>query len=288
MDIDAIIATATPEVAPVQEASKIEANEPTESKTEIEAPEKEDLSAKSDEELTPEQLAKRVKNRQSHENSKLAAARREKRELKAEIERLKQQTPSQAKPQEVQDGRPVKPQLDSFNTYEEYEEAKDNYFEALADWKAEQKYSTFNKQAEVSQAQHNQNISQAKRVNDIAQAEANFAKSTPEYAALIEQHQDYFTDGAMPKEVALKLSKVNQPELAIYALMKEGKLDDVYDMTGDELVMELAEARVRGQSYLTKPQPISNAPAPIQAAKGNAVGKSLEKLDGVSLLKALR
>lgn len=286
MDIDAIIATATLEVAPEQTASKIEANEQPESKVELTTPEKEDLSTKTDEELTPEQLAKRVKNRQSHENSKLAAARREKRELKAEIERLKQQTPTQPKTEET--GRPVKPQLDSFNTYEEYEEAKDNYFEALADFKAEQKYSTFNKQAEQSQAQQIQNTSQAKRVNDIAQAEANFAKATPEYANLIEQHQDYFVDGAMPKEVALKLSKVNQPELAIYALMKEGKLDDVYDMTGDELVMELAEAKVRGQSYLTKPQPISNAPAPIQAARGNAVGKSLEKLDGVSLLKALR
>jgi len=76
MDIDAIIAEATIEVAPEQSAPEQAADDNNEVVTE-EAPAAEsqqaepetDLRNKPDSELTPEQLAKRELNRKSHTNS---------------------------------------------------------------------------------------------------------------------------------------------------------------------------------------------------------------------------
>jgi len=278
MDINTVLGTAT-EVATEPKASTEAASEnpKVEEKVEVEAPAKveEDISKKPDSELTPEQLAKREKNRQSHLNSKLAEMRRAKRELEAQVAQLRQQP----KPQEqVNNGRP---RIEDFadKTWEEYNEA-------LTDWKLEQKFSATNKQSEETQKSQQINQAKAQRVYEVAQAEAEFAKSNPEYAELVNENAAFFS-GITP-EIAEGLAEADNPTVAIYALMKEGGLDNLFDLTPTKLAAELAKAEIRGETYLKQVKPTTNAPAPITAARGNAVGKSLDKLDGAALLKSIR
>ncbi len=278
MNIDTVLGTATPEVAESQKASTEAVSETpeVENKSEVETPAKveEDISKKLDSELTPEQLAKREKNRQSHLNSKLAEMRRANRELQAKLSQTQQPKVSE----QVDNG---KPRIEDFadKTWEEYNEA-------LTDWKLDQKFSATNKQTEETQKSQQINQAKAQRVYEVAQAEAEFAKSNPEYAQLVNENAAFFS-GLTP-ELADGLAEAENPTVAIYALMKEGGLDNLFDLTPTKLAAELAKAEIRGESYLKQAKPTTNAPAPISAARGNAVGKSLEKLDGASLLKSIR
>lgn len=89
---------------------------------------------------------------------------KERTDLRAEIEQLRDEKgrfakqgepaappPAQAKPTAKIDGKPVKPKQEDFTdkTWGEYEDAKDQYYEDLADWKAEQKLIEREQKAEA-------------------------------------------------------------------------------------------------------------------------------------------
>lgn len=291
MNVDAIIAEAAQEAAIEQPAAQAAPSDIQEQSAETtQEPEKEDLSKKSDDELTPEQLAKRIKNRESHQNSKLAEMRRQLKEAKAESERLKQQV-SQAKPQsappEVKSGKPVKPQLEQFETFEQYEQAKDDYFEALADWKTEQKFTEQSKQTQEAQVtqQYMEWVDQRSTLVDNRVTE--LASVIPDFQQTIEEIEDIIP--ALTPELARVALEADDINLAAYTLFKEGKLADVMRLPPSMAAREIAKAEIRGAAFLNKPKPISNAPAPISPSRGNAIGsKSIEKMDGVELLKSIR
>lgn len=157
MDIEAVIAEATTPVANEQKATPEVANEETVIPQNQEANDKaeaESLKDKPDSDLTPEQLEKRTKNRESHLNSKLAKMRRENRELREFKAQLEQKT-SQAQPitQQPQNanGAPVKPKESDYNSFMEFLEAKDAYYEQLSDWKVEQKLAERETKAKINQ-----------------------------------------------------------------------------------------------------------------------------------------
>lgn len=273
VDVNAIIAEAFPVEAKEQPASKPEANTVTNPETEVKleqeaTPEptkgvEEDVSKKPDSELTPEQLAKRERNRQSHQNSKLAQLRRENRELKAKSSQPVEQPKSQA--QGPNNGRP-----DAKTFKGNYEE----YNLALLDWKLAQNKAAENKQTEESK-QIEQQASAFKKGGDaISAKETEFANQAPDYANLINDNQEFFK--GMTPELAQGFLDAENPTLALYALMKEGKVDDLYDLSPTKLAAELVRAEIRGESYLKQTKPTTNAPTPISPAKGNAsAGKSL-------------
>lgn len=250
MDTDAIIAEAFPD-APEQEAASVEA---------VVTPE-EDISKKPDEALTPDQLEKRDKNRRSHQNSKEASMRRELKELRELVKAIPQTSEPAGKPA-----------LDNFDTLE-------GYNEALIDWKTDQKFKTLNTQTQQTQAK-------AERASEIANQEAEFAKSTPEYAELVNENQGFFK--GLTRELANGLSGTENPHLALFALMKEGRVDDLHDLTPTKLAAELARAEIRGQGYIAKPKIATSAPSPVSAAKGNAIGvKSINSMNFQELKKEL-
>lgn len=275
MDIDAIIAEATPEVANEQTAPVNEASEPettTEETPEVdsqqEEKESEDIGSKPDSELTPEQLAKREWNRKSHMNSKLARQARELRELRELKARLEQ---PQAKPQE-----PQAPNMDDFNTLEEYMDARDAYRDS-------QKLSAQNKNEPQIAPELAQGLSQA------AAKEAEFAKNTPDYEKLISENAEFFDEVGRDTKLQTAIVEADNAPLALYALMKEGLIGELYDLTPTRLAAELAKAEIRGQSYLVQKRTATNAPAPISSAKGKGITpSSIDKLDGASLLKSIR
>jgi hypothetical protein len=282
MNVDAIIAEAAQEAANEQAAAPQEVvADNQEQVTEVKAEPEEDLSKKTDEELTPEQLAKRQANRKSHENSKLAQMRRETREaraqaeqLKAEIERLKQGTKPEA-PKESQE-----PTLDDYETWEEYSKA-------LIKFEAKQIRETENKQTQEAQA--NQELTKwvDERSSRVDTRITELAQTIPDFETTLEDIEDSIP--ALSPELAKIALEADDINLAAYTLHKEGKLLEVLKMPPMRAAMEIAKAEVRGAAYLKQPKPVTNAPAPITSARGNSVGStSIEKMDGVSLLKSLR
>jgi len=296
MDIDAVIAEATKVAEPAQASTetqaeaKIEAapetqqvtgEKPSEAKDPTESQE---LQKKADHELTAEQLAKREANRQSHLNSKLAKMRRENRELREAMQR----NANSAKPQNQEakqnnDGRPVSPKPEQFGTWGEYEDARDAYVEQLADWKLERKLAErdtkSNQTAESLKAEQEKQI----RAQQATKTIDEVAKQNPDYAQLVSEHADFLNN--IPPHIDDAFLMAENPGLALYALMKEGNLEALEDMTPERALMEIGKAEIRGQGYLNRNK-ATNAPAPISPARGTgSTSKSLESMSVEDLLK---
>lgn len=290
MDTDAVIAEAT-NVATPAEASPEAKTEVTPPKEVVpEAPQGEaetkEPQIKPDSELTPEQLAKREANRMSHLNSKLAKMKRENRELREAMDRnqapkTSQTTlPNQAK---AENGAPVKPVESNFETWGQFLDAKDAYYEALADWKVEQKLSERDTKQAESTKQEQVNAKTISRIQEVAAQEQEFAKANPEYTALYEQHADFMNN--LPRPVAEALIEADNASLALFALMKEGNLESLEDLPPLKISMEIGRAELRGERYLNQNK-ATNAPQPMTPARGTAsTGKSLENKSVEELLK---
>lgn len=265
-DIDAIIAEAT-QVAPEQPAASNEAEKPQETEVTQESQETEqDIAKKPDSELTPEQLAKREKNRESHTNSKLAAMRRANRELEARLAQF-----NQPKPQEAEKTTKPNPN-DAFYKDKTWEQ----YNEDLTDWKLEQKLTENTKKAQETQNKQDYAKWVDDRSSKVDERLPELTKSIPDIANVLEEVED-LAQMLSPEQarIALEAEDIN---LAIYTLHKEGKLQDVIKLPPSQLAAAIAKAEVRGQQYLTEPKQTTNAPRPMIAAKGNSTGgKSLER-----------
>lgn len=283
MDIEAVIAQAT-EVAPESKA--------TEPKTEVaetaETPQKEDVKEevakpKPDSELTPEQLAKREANRQSHLNSKLAKMRRENRELRELAARAQSaQQPAQSPAND--NGAPKPPNEDDYATWDELRAAERKYVEDLADWKLEQKLSERDKKSTEEAKTNQANSYKAERINEHAQKEAEFAKQNPDYEKIVYgDYGDFMTN--LPLPVAEALLEAENASLALYALAKEGRLEELEDMSPYRISMEIGKAEIRGESYLNR-NTATNAPTPVPAARGTGnPSRSLEQKSVEELLE---
>lgn len=293
MDINAVIAEAT---SPVAEQAKASPEVKPEAKTEtapakeaestetVEAPEPQQ---KADSELTEDQLKKREANRQSHLNSKLAKMRRENRELREAVERnqpQQAQAPT-AKTPDVTNGVPVKPVEDKFSTWGEYQDAMSKYHEDLADWKIEQKFSERDKKIIKTTEDEAVNAKKVERINAIVGESLEFTKQNPDFKDLMQEYNQYFNGGEFPEFIESALFEAEQPIVALYALMKEGKLESLEDMSPYKISMEIGKAEIRGISYLNQNKS-TNAPTPMSPARGTATaGKPLDKVSVEELMQ---
>ena len=275
--MDTAITQATNEVAAEQKASneavidtpKVEAQEEAQNDSnEDNSKESEEIGSKPDEALTKEQLAKRERNRQSHLNSKLAQMRRENRELKARFEQAQKapETPKQEAPKES-----------DFENYGDY-------------LKADAKYQIKQELAERDKVSKEATKSQAidaykqGRVQEIAGKTQEFVKQVPEYTELCSEYSDFLNN--IPPEIEEAFLEAEDAPLALYALMKEGKIEELETMSPYKISMEIARAEIRGKSYLAPQRKVTNAPAPITAAKGNSSGgKPLHQQSPDELMK---
>jgi len=270
MDIQAVIAEAQASAEPVSaetpaettaEQPKIE-NDSQPQKEAVEA--KEDLSKKTDDELTPEQLAKRERNRQSHLNRQLAKMRRENRDLREAAQNLMQQKGTNPPPQDG--GAPQPPNEDDYQTWEELRAAERKYYEDLAEWKIEQKLSDREKKTAQSEQTQQANVYKAEKVDAHAAKEIEFARTVPDYESTVYgDYADFMNN--LPLPVAEALIEADNPSLALYALAKEGLLEQLEDLSPYRISMEIGKAEVRGEKYLNRNK-ATNAPPPVEAAKG--------------------
>lgn len=257
IDAEAIIAEAFPE-GEAQEAIATETVVATEvAETPQDAPEAEESAVKPDSELTPEQLEKREANRVAHKNSREAKVRRENRELKQQLEQL--QKPAQPPQQQTDDGRPKKPNIADFEDWQLYEKAEGDYTDKLTDWKISQRDTQTQ-----SSAKETQHVSQA-AVKIESQAKDLISK-TPDYKALHSKNESYLDD--LPKPIMAELFKADNAPLALYALMREGRLEEIEDVSPERLGAFLAKAEMRGESYLSQPKKATTTSAPLESLKG--------------------
>jgi len=255
-NLEAVLA-AFPENASEPEAAPVAAETPE--TTEAEAPEdsqetseNEELRNKPDSELTPEQLAKRERNRESHLKS--ALARRQKAEMARELRELREfkaRMEAAKQPQE-----PQEPTLEQYDDLAEYTRA----------------IIAFDKQKELSAQNKNQvDPARVQEIEGFKAREAEFAKAARDYIPLINENAEFFQEvGRDPKLEQAILEAENAP-LALYALMKEGLIDELYNLSPTRLAAELAKAEIRGQSYLVPKKTISTAPQPLATAKGTGL-----------------
>lgn len=282
MDLDAVIAQATQDVATEQKASEeatkaeITPQEPSaEPAQETEA----DISKKPDDALTPEQLVKREKNRESHLNSKLAQMKRANRDLQAQL--AQQQAP---KPQATETGQKAKP-----NPQDPYYKDKtwEQYNEDLTDWKLEQKFSVKDKETEDTKKAEQFNTWRTEQSDRTAKQAAEAFQKLPDFKDLFEANYDTL-ETFDNTHIEQAFYEAENPEMAAYALMKEGKLESLLQMSPARAAMEIAKAEDRGRAYLKTGKTATNAPTPISSAKGNSTGgKSLQNQSVDEVMKSL-
>lgn len=286
MDLDAAIATATQEVANEQkaltEATAAEQTPQQEQQVE-ETPAQEteeDISKKPDDALTPEQLAKREKNRESHLNSKLADMRRQNRELQARL--AQQQAP---KPQEAAQDSATRPKPNPQDPFYK-DKTWEQFNEDLTDWKLEQKFTENTKKTQETQQSQEFTKWVDERSAMVDERLPELSATIPDMMSVLDEVQD-LTSMLTPEQarIALEAEDIN---LAVYTLHKEGKLQDAMRLPPSQLAAAIAKAEIRGQKYLTESKPTTNAPRPISASKGNTTGgKSLERQSVDELMSGL-
>lgn len=276
-DAQAIIAEATaqPQADNAKPLEKEAATSPEAQATDEAPPgetsqETDDVSKKPDSELTPEQLEKREANRQSHLNRKLAKQRlrNENAELKARLEKLEQ---AQTTPKTEKPNSPPK--------LENYEDL-DSWVLATAEFLEKSKNKTEPQVQPQSPADSHKQV----RTVEIAQQAKKFAGEVPEYAALVKENNDYLN--MLPESVQDAFYEADNAPLALYALMKEGRLEDLEDMTPQRIAMEVGKAEERGKAYLSSVKKATSAPPPLESLKGT--GRASKDIDSMSVEELMK
>lgn len=284
-DIDAIVDAHVASEAQAQTAeTKVEAKPDADGKPEaLEAPKTDETIESTEEsESKPDEpfpnKARNLLSRKDKKIGKLSATvefeRQQNQQLQQELAKYK--TDNQSTQQTID---PNAPKLEGYKTWDEYTRA-------LVKYEAKQEAAANNKQIQLTQNTQTQDVAKAERASEIATRTNEFIKQTPEYANLVKDNIDFFQN--LSGELEAGLAQAENPTLALYAIMKEGNLDDLYDLSPMKLTAVLAKAEVRGESYLKQPKPTTNAPAPISAAKGNIGGsKPLTAMSFLELKKEL-
>lgn len=217
---------------------------------------------------------KKAVNALSRRDRQIGKLRAEQQQLQAELERYR----AQAKPQEQSNSqRPSDyPDEDKFDNY-------GDFLKAVARYEARQEMAEGNKrqQQEYQQSQEQQWV--AKRESEIADQAAEVASSIPDFGQTIAEYADVID--SFPPQLERLFLECENPPMAFYALAKEGRLEDLLQMTPYRAAMEIGRAQDRGIA-LSQRRPITKAPAPIAPARGlGTTGKSLSDMDPAELLK---
>lgn len=141
-------------------------------------------------------------------------------------------------------------------------------------------------QTEVLTQQHQEAIAQ--RGAEIAEQEVEFAGVVGDYEQTVSAVADVL--GRMPVKIKEMLRDMDNPSAAVYALVKQGRLQDLAIMNPAFAAVTLMQAQESGEGFFNfqKQQAqakATQAPDPMRGAKGTARSSSLDSLSGGDLLK---
>ena len=262
MDIDAIIAESTVP-APAQTETKADAITET-TETEITEPQADD-EVKAD-----DPFPKKAVNALSRRDKQIGKLRAEKQHMQEELEVLRQK----AAPKAVSNDSPKE---GDFETYGDYLRAEARY--AAKQEFNDSKVKDTEKQSATKHQEWEAERSDA--LDDNAeQAKTSFADF------------DKVVDAAMQSvnlspHVKRAFLEVEDSAFALYALAKEGTLEDLNDMSPYKAAIAVDRMAKKGIELSKKKA--TNAPAPLSASRGAATGsKMLDDFSGDDIRKWLK
>lgn len=220
--------------------------------------EQEDAAPKGDETPFPKKAVNAI-NRRDRQIRQLRAQLREVEAKKSAPQQENQQTESE-------------PKEDDFDNYGDFLKARQDYFlnQHKRSSEAEREQSNLTQQQQQIREQQDAIINQ--QVTEMVQ-------SNPDVQKVLAQNIDVIEN--MPPEIENLMYELDDPVSAGFALAKEGRLGDLYNMNPQLALLELYHAQQRGQQYLKQKSapPVSKAPKPIAGAKGTGgSSKSLSQM----------
>jgi len=203
-----------------------------------------------------------------------AISRREKKieKLRAENEQLKVQLQQTAPKEQVS---PVKeseaqkkdtaPNPDDFESWDDYLQAKVEYgvTKALEARTSQEKQSEFFRKEKEYYDQ---------RVKEFNSKEDAYYDTISDFEVMSKRFEKDVAEN-LSVDVRRAIMDSEDGPLALYTLMKEGRIDELEDMDGRQALRFLAKAEVRGQKYIENTKKVSSAPRPIQSVKGTGTYK---------------
>lgn len=274
MEETKIITTEAPE-AEVTEAPQVEEAPEENVEAPEEATEEKDTEGKEETEDGEPKLTKQEENAVRKYKGQAKKYRALLREAEAELAALKK---SQTTTQDTS-GRPKETDYETFMEYND----------ALMDWKLQQAI-----QGQTNQQQHQQVTQKQQAIRQqqeqLAVAQLNeLARTNPDAVKVLESAGNEI--GQMPPHIYEIALEMDNAPLALYALAKEGRLADVYNMRPEFAAAEFIAAQREGARLLEAKttQPLATkAPKPMQPAKGRgAITKSLSQMSADELMKNL-
>lgn len=183
---------------------------------------------------------------------------------------------SKYRDQQVKSPKNDAPKEESFDNWGEY-------IKAAARYEAKQELSETSKQQENQQSA----IKEETWINERSEYASERAKKAietiPEYKQLFVENADVLQ--SLPPHLERAFLESDAPEMAFYALAKEGKLEALLDMSPARAAMEIGRAELRGEA-LSKAKSVTRTPAPIQGVKGAAgSSKTLDTMNSSELMK---
>lgn len=184
-------------------------------------------------------------------------AERKAAELEAKLQSYEQKGPE----------RPVKPTLEQFDWDEpKFEEAKDKYFEDLADWKAQQRLGEYEQRGAVDKIQQKkQTLAQqhAERVqkSGIENYDEKLDGLINEFAKAKVPIYDHFVESIQLDE--------NGPRIVEFFSSNPKRAAEVAQMGVVQAALEIG--KISAKIAAGKPLQKSNAPPPVKPVKGSGV-----------------
>lgn len=218
-----------------------------------------------------EQFPKKAVNALSRRDKQIGKQRAQIEQLNAELARFRQQ-PAQQTQKPANTGEPKE---DDYKNFADFIDAKNAY-------RIEQGFAKFEGKQKETQKSQQEQAWIAQREQAVRTTAQTFIKENPDAQAVIEEFAD-LADEFSPELQRAFLEADNAP-LAFYNLAKEGKLEDLMQMSPARAAMEIGRAQAQA---LTKPK--TKAPTPLPASRGSvAGGKRPEDLSGDEIRSWMR
>lgn len=277
MTIDSIIAEAFP---PATAQPQADAAKPVDVKeaetTEAAKEEPVEESGESTQPPKSEEVAfpKKAVNAISYRDKKIGRLQAERDHMRQELEQLRQKP---ASAETKADGEPKEADYEG-KPYGEY-------LKAVARYEAAQHFKE-NKAKEIEQrTQSEAQEWEAERSAVIDENHAAAQKAFPDFKDVMDEAAD--DKGMIPLSQNLRraILESDNGAYALYALIKEGLLDQANQMSLPKAAMTVARMEDRGLA-LSKVKKVTKAPEPMAPAKGAASAtRSLDQMSGKELLK---
>ena len=172
--------------------------------------------------------------------------------------------------QQIKSPADTSPKEESFDNYGEY-------LKAIVRHEAQQELSQNSKKQEEQATTAQQEAWHAERTEYVTSKAQKAMETISDYKQLFMENSDILQ--SLPPHIERAFYELDSPELAFYALAKEGRLDAILDMSPVRAAAELGKAEIRGET-LSKAKQITKAPSPIEGLKGT--GSSTKSLDTMS------